>query len=162
MAEDGEYHRQFYKRLKAERNSFNRDPPAGVTASPDDETLENWSASIIGPEGTPYEGGVFFLSINYPPSYPRKPPSVKFETKIYHPNISTINGSVFVDILRDQWCPVLSLSPLLVSIQSLLDDPNPVDAIEPEAGDVYISDPEKFDRTAREWTRKYATGEAQL
>jgi len=58
---------------------------------------------------SPYAGGVFFLSISFPTDYPFKPPKVSFTTKIYHPNINA-NGSICLDILRDQWSPALTIS----------------------------------------------------
>lgn len=58
---------------------------------------------------SPYSGGVFFLSLTFPTDYPFKPPKVSFTTKIYHPNINA-NGSICLDILRDQWSPALTIS----------------------------------------------------
>lgn len=65
---------------------------------------------IMGPQGdSPYSGGVFFLAIHFPTDYPFKPPKVNFTTRIYHPNINS-NGSICLDILRDQWSPALTIS----------------------------------------------------
>ena len=61
--------------------------------------LNHWQATIMGPPDSPYQGGVFFLTIHFPTDYPFKPPKVAFTTKIYHPNINT-NGSICLDILR--------------------------------------------------------------
>lgn len=58
---------------------------------------------------SPYSGGVFFLAIHFPTDYPFKPPKVNFTTRIYHPNINS-NGSICLDILRDQWSPALTIS----------------------------------------------------
>lgn len=58
---------------------------------------------------SPYSGGVFFLDIHFPTDYPFKPPKVNFTTRIYHPNINS-NGSICLDILRDQWSPALTIS----------------------------------------------------
>ena len=63
----------------------------------------------MGPPDSPYSGGVFFLNITFPTDYPFKPPKVQFITKIYHPNINA-NGSICLDILRDQWSPALTIS----------------------------------------------------
>jgi ubiquitin-conjugating enzyme E2 D/E len=63
----------------------------------------------MGPGDSPYSGGVFFLAIHFPTDYPFKPPKVNFTTRIYHPNINT-NGSICLDILRDQWSPALTIS----------------------------------------------------
>jgi hypothetical protein len=63
----------------------------------------------MGPGDSPFQGGVFFLAIHFPTDYPFKPPKVNFTTRIYHPNINS-NGSICLDILRDQWSPALTIS----------------------------------------------------
>jgi ubiquitin-conjugating enzyme E2 D/E len=63
----------------------------------------------MGPGDSAYSGGVFFLAIHFPTDYPFKPPKVNFTTRIYHPNINS-NGSICLDILRDQWSPALTIS----------------------------------------------------
>ncbi|OMP85076.1 Ubiquitin-conjugating enzyme E2-16 kDa [Diplodia seriata] len=109
-----------------------------------------------GPQGdSPYSGGVFFLAIHFPTDYPFKPPKVNFTTRIYHPNINS-NGSICLDILRDQWSPALTISKVLLSICSMLTDPNPDDPLVPEIAHVYKTDRARYEATAREWTRKYA------
>lgn len=136
----------------------------------------------MGPGDSPYSGGVFFLAIHFPTDYPFKPPKVNFTTRIYHPNINS-NGSICLDILRDQWSPALTISkgtlscsaisstlmvltpplqhlltrePVLLSICSMLTDPNPDDPLVPEIAHVYKTDRSRYEATAREWTRKYA------
>jgi ubiquitin-protein ligase len=79
-------------------------------ASTDGMTTQfHWQATIMGPGDSPYSGGVFFLAIHFPTDYPFKPPKVNFTTRIYHPNINS-NGSICLDILRDQWSPALTIS----------------------------------------------------
>ena len=73
---------------------------------------------------SPYDGGVFFLDINFPQDYPFKPPKVRFQTKIYHCNVND-KGGICLDILKDNWSPALTVSKVLLSICSLLTDPNP-------------------------------------
>uniref|UniRef100_A0A8B9H7L4 E2 ubiquitin-conjugating enzyme n=1 Tax=Astyanax mexicanus TaxID=7994 RepID=A0A8B9H7L4_ASTMX len=86
-----------------------RDPPAQCSAGPVGDDLFHWQATIMGPSDSPYQGGVFFLTIHFPTDYPFKPPKVAFTTKIYHPNINS-NGSICLDILRSQWSPALTVS----------------------------------------------------
>ncbi|XP_056427178.1 ubiquitin-conjugating enzyme E2 D4 isoform X1 [Hyla sarda] len=132
-----------------------RDPPAQCSAGPVGEDLFHWQATIMGPNDSPFQGGVFFLTIHFPTDYPFKPPKVAFTTKIYHPNINS-NGSICLDILRSQWSPALTVSKVLLSICSLLCDPNPDDPLVPEIAHTYKADREKYNRLAREWTSKYA------
>ena len=87
------------KRINKELQDLARDPPAQLSAGPAGEDLFCWQATIMGPPDSPYQGGVFFLTIHFPTDYPFKPPKVAFTTKIYHPNINT-NGSICLDILR--------------------------------------------------------------
>ena len=89
----------------------------------DDDNLYVWEASIFGPEESPWEGGVFSLSMVFPETYPMKPPLVRFTTEVFHPNVYA-DGTLCLDILQDAWSPVQSVASVLKSIQSLLTDPN--------------------------------------
>ena len=111
-----------------------------------------------GPSDTPYEGGTFVIDIQVPTDYPYKPPKMKFDTKVYHPNISSQTGAICLDILKDNWTPVLTLKTALISLQSLLFDPVPNDPQDAQVAQHYLSDRKGFDQTAREWTQKYANG----
>ncbi|KAF4675441.1 hypothetical protein FOL47_007749 [Perkinsus chesapeaki] len=143
------------RRINKELQDLSRDPPANCSAGPIGDDMFHWQATIMGPKDSPYEGGVFFLNITFPSDYPFKPPKCHFTTKIYHCNISA-NGSICLDILKDQWSPALTISKVLLSISSLLTDPNPNDPFVPEIAHMYKSDRNKHDAIAREWTQKYA------
>ncbi|KAL3894351.1 MAG: hypothetical protein SGCHY_005324, partial [Lobulomycetales sp.] len=143
------------KRINKELQDLGRDPPSSCSAGPAGDDLFHWQATIMGPGESPYSGGVYFLSIHFPTDYPFKPPKVNFSTRIYHPNINA-NGSICLDILKDQWSPALTISKVLLSICSMLTDPNPDDPLVPEIAHVYKSDRPRYEATAREWTRKYA------
>ncbi|GFZ12861.1 ubiquitin conjugating enzyme 8 [Actinidia rufa] len=121
------------------------------------EDMFHWQATIMGPPDSPFAGGVFLVTIHFPPDYPFKPPKVSFKTKVYHPNINS-NGSICLDILKEQWSPALTISKVLLSICSLLTDPNPDDPLVPEIAHMYKTDRTKYEMTARSWTQKYAMG----
>ena len=109
----------------------------------------------MGPDDSPYAGGVYFLNIEFPNDYPFKPPKCHFSTRIYHPNINS-NGAICVDILKENWSPALTISKVLLSISSLLCEPNPEDPLVTNIAHEYKTDIEKYNTNAREWTRKYA------
>ena len=144
------------KRLKKELRDFMKDPPTFCSAAPDEGDITRWSATIMGPQGSIYEAGVFKLSIFFSNEYPFRPPKVRFKNKIYHMNIN-VNGGICLDILKDQWSPALTISKVLLSICSLLTDPNPDDPLVPELARQYNSDRVVYDMTAREWVVKYAS-----
>ena len=143
------------KRLQKEVTEMQKDTPANCSAGPNNNDLFNWEATIIGPTETPYEGGIFKLKILFPADYPFKPPKITFETRIYHPNINA-NGGICLDILKDQWSPALNITKVLLSICSLLDEPNPDDPLMPEIAQLFKSNRAEFNRIAREHTIQYA------
>ncbi|XP_005108476.1 ubiquitin-conjugating enzyme E2 2 [Aplysia californica] len=143
------------KRIQKELQDLGRDPPSNCSAGPVGDDMFQWQATILGPADSPYQGGVFFLTITFPSDYPFKPPKVAFSTKIYHPNINS-NGSICLDILRSQWSPALTISKVLLSICSLLTDPNPDDPLVPDIARTFKTNRSEYNRLAKEWTTKYA------
>ena len=144
------------QRLNKELVELKKNPPANCSAGLIDDDIFHWQATIIGPEDTPYYGGIFELRIDFPQDYPFKPPNIVFITKIYHCNINN-NGNICLDILKDQWSPALTIQKVLLSISSLLTEPNPDDPLNIEAGDMLKKDKELFERTAKEWTLSFAS-----
>lgn len=144
------------RRIKKELSELSLDPPANCSAGPVGDNLTEWVSTIMGPENSPYAGGVFFLKIAFPPDYPFKPPKIVFTTKIYHCNVSS-SGQICLDILKDNWSPALTISKVLLSICSLLTDPNPKDPLEGKIAQQFMHDRVQHDDTAREWTQRYAT-----
>ncbi len=145
------------RRIQKEHQDLQKDTPENCSAGPRKDNMYIWDAMILGPSDSPFSGGVFKLEIHFPTDYPFKPPKVTFLTKIYHPNISP-QGAICLDILKDQWSPALTVNKVLLSICSLLTDPNPKDPLVPEAADIYMKDKARYEETARLWTQKYASG----
>uniref|UniRef100_A0A8D0GUY3 E2 ubiquitin-conjugating enzyme n=1 Tax=Sphenodon punctatus TaxID=8508 RepID=A0A8D0GUY3_SPHPU len=125
-------------------------------AGPKGDNIYEWRSTILGPPGSVYEGGVFFLDITFSPDYPFKPPKVTFRTRIYHCNINS-QGVICLDILKDNWSPALTISKVLLSICSLLTDCNPADPLVGSIATQYMTNRAEHDRMARQWTKRYAT-----
>uniref|UniRef100_A0A182MTS1 E2 ubiquitin-conjugating enzyme n=1 Tax=Anopheles culicifacies TaxID=139723 RepID=A0A182MTS1_9DIPT len=132
------------------------DPPPNCSAGPKGDNLYEWVSTILGPPGSVYEGGVFFLDIHFSPEYPFKPPKVTFRTRIYHCNINS-QGVICLDILKDNWSPALTISKVLLSICSLLTDCNPADPLVGSIATQYLQNREEHDRIARLWTKRAST-----
>merc|ERR1711976_758216 len=97
------------KRITRELTELQKAPPLECSAGPTGDDIYSWQASILGPPDSPYQGGLFFLTVKFPTDYPFKPPKVQFITKIYHPNINS-NGQICLDILNKKWSPALTVS----------------------------------------------------
>lgn len=123
---------------------------------PSEHNINLLEGYIIGPTDTPYDGGHFYLSVTFPSDYPYNPPLVVFKTKIYHPNINE-NGAICLDILKNEWSPILTISKVLYSLSSLLSEPNPYDPLVDTIAQEMLNDKELFIKNAKEYTQKYAT-----
>ncbi|EMR63640.1 hypothetical protein MGN70_002117 [Eutypa lata] len=129
-----------------------------ITAQPADVNadLTHLKASITGPPGTPYEGGKFVVDVKIPTEYPFRPPIMKFDTKVWHPNISSQTGAICLDTLSTAWSPVLTIKSTLLSLQSLFESPEPKDPQDAEVAKMMMTDPPAFNKKAHEWAVQYA------
>ena len=107
-----------------------------VSAFPDGDNLFSWVAQITGGSGTMYEGLQYKLSLSFPSRYPYTPPTVKFVTPCYHPNVDT-HGNICLDILKEKWSALYDVRTILLSIQSLLAEPNNESPLNVEAADTW-------------------------
>jgi len=105
-------------------------PTPGLSAFPSNTDITKWNATVTGPTDTPYADLTFKLTLAYPSNYPYAPPEVLFKTPVYHPNVD-MSGRICLDILKPggqgkegAWSAVLNTSSVLLSIQSLLGEPN--------------------------------------
>lgn len=142
------------RRVTKELQDITNHPPANCSATAGDDIM-NWVATITGPKDTPYEDGVFILTVEFTKEYPFKPPIIKFGTRVFHPNIDK-NGNICLDILKEQWSPALTMDKVLLSICSLLTDPNADDPLDPESANMYKFNRTEFDSTAKKFTLQYA------
>ena len=116
----------------------------GIALIPDESNIQHFHGSIIGPVGTPYAGLKYELEIKIGTDYPMRPPYVRFiGPKIYHPNVNT-SGDICLDILKSEWAPTLSLAKMMLSICSLLNEPNPASPLNSTAAYDWVNNKPKF------------------
>ncbi|UNI23626.1 E2 ubiquitin-conjugating enzyme [Purpureocillium takamizusanense] len=131
-------------RLQTELMTLMTSPAPGVSAFPSaDGNLLSWTATIEGPDDTPYAGLTFKLSFAFPSNYPYAAPTVLFKTPIYHPNVD-FSGRICLDILKDKWTAAYNIQTVLLSLQSLLGEPNNASPLNGEAAELWDKDPQEF------------------
>ncbi|KAF4355297.1 hypothetical protein CsatB_025407 [Cannabis sativa] len=142
-------------RIQNEIRNTKLNPPTHISyGKVVDHDYFHFQGAIIGPCDTPFEGGVFFVSIKMPYNYPFKPPKVVFLTKVFHPNISE-DGTIHIDFLGKTWGAAWTIEKILLGLCSFLDDPDPEDLLNPISY-LYQNHRETYNKIAREWTKKYA------
>ncbi|CAF0898144.1 unnamed protein product [Adineta steineri] len=155
------------RRLIAEYKQLTNNPPDGILAGPlSDENFFEWEALITGPSGTSFEYGVFVTRLHFPSDYPLSPPKMKFMSEIFHPNVYP-DGRVCISILHapgddpmgyetsaERWSPVQSIEKILLSVVSLLAEPNEASPANVDAAKMFRENREKFDETAKRSVRK--------
>ncbi|CAO2647834.1 Nn.00g087560.m01.CDS01 [Neocucurbitaria sp. VM-36] len=146
------------KRIMKEYGECMADTPSGMKINFDEKNMTKWEVLMDGPDQSVYAGGHFKLEITFPLEYPFKPPVVSFRTKIYHPNVSNDDkGSMCLGLLRpDEWKPPNKVVSVLRLIQTLLIEPNPDDAIEPSIANEYRENRKEFEKSAKDWVKRYA------
>ena len=127
-----------------------------------DGNIRHWKGRIKGPIDTCYQGGTFDVDIIIPEDYPFKPPKMKFDTKIWHPNISSQTGAICLDILKNEWTPALTIRTALISLQALMCEPVPDDPQDAVVAKQYMTDIKLFNQTAKHWVEEYANPERTL
>eukprot|EP00931_Biecheleriopsis_adriatica_P055773 TRINITY_DN33043_c0_g1_i1.p1 TRINITY_DN33043_c0_g1~~TRINITY_DN33043_c0_g1_i1.p1 ORF type:complete len:216 (+),score=32.01 TRINITY_DN33043_c0_g1_i1:44-691(+) len=146
---------QTSRRLQKELERMQKEPVVGIEAKPNGEDLHRWTAQILGPEGSVYEGGSFEVDMQIPARYPMEPPKLKFRTPIFHPNVSN-SGDICLDVLKNHWSPALTLQKVLLSLSSLLTDPNFGDPLNGTASQLFRKNRAGYDAKCREMTRQHA------
>ncbi|KXT15237.1 hypothetical protein AC579_1366 [Pseudocercospora musae] len=138
------------KRLQSELMTLMTSPTTGISAFPSNTDITKWNATMVGPSGTPYESLNLKLTLSYPNNYPYAPPEVLFKTPIYHPNVD-FSGRICLDILKPggenkegAWSAVLNTGSVLLSIQSLLGEPNNSSPLNGEAATLWDTDMAEF------------------
>lgn len=136
------------RRLMRDFKRLQEDPPTGVSGAPTDNNIMIWNAVIFGPHDTPFEDGTFKLTIEFTEEYPNKPPTVRFVSKMFHPNVYA-DGGICLDILQNRWSPTYDVSAILTSIQSLLSDPNPNSPANSMAAQLYKENRREYEKRVK-------------
>ncbi|EKG10354.1 Ubiquitin-conjugating enzyme E2 [Macrophomina phaseolina MS6] len=145
------------RRVAKEIQDIKQDTHSGIRVDTfRDDDLTHLRGFFKGPPDTPYEGGEYAVDIKIPNDYPFRPPVMKFETKIWHPNVSSQTGAICLDTLSQAWSPVLTIKSALISLQSLLSTPEPKDPQDAEVAGMLLKSPAEFEHKAREWAVKFA------
>lgn len=108
----------------------------GISAFPDGDSLFFWVGTIAGADGTVYEGMTFKVSLQFKGNYPFEPPVVRFESPCFHPNVDKY-GNICLDILKERWSAAYSVRTVLLSLQSLLGEPNNESPLNTQAAELW-------------------------
>ena len=148
-------------RIQRELDMLLKDPPEGISICTYPDENNRLEARITGPSGSAFEGGVFTVEIKLPERYPFEAPLLRFQTKLYHPNVDE-TGRICLDSLKlppaGSWRPSLNLLQVLSQLRILLVEPGLGDPLMKDIADVYKNDYERYVATARDWTSKFAQG----
>ncbi|XP_003386065.1 PREDICTED: ubiquitin-conjugating enzyme E2 G1-like [Amphimedon queenslandica] len=139
--------------LKRQLMDLQKTPVEGFSAGLiDDDDIFSWEVMIMGPPDTFYEGGFFKAHLLFPKEYPQKPPKMKFVSELWHPNIDK-NGDVCISILHDpgedkwgyerpeeRWLPIHTVETIIMSVISMLADPNDESPANVDAGKDWRND----------------------
>jgi ubiquitin-conjugating enzyme E2 G2 len=187
-----------HRRLLQEYRALTNNPPDGITAGPvSEDDLLYWEALIQGPEGTPFEGGVFAAELRFPKDYPLAPPSMRFLGEVWHPNGMFVlhlllvfalsacshpfhshmllmlyvavypSGLVCISILHppgddpnhyehasERWSPIQSVEKILISVMSMLAEPNDESPANVEAAKMWREQRGEYEQRVREGCRR--------
>lgn len=126
-------------------------------------TVSEFWVEFCGPEGTPYEDGMWYIHVLLPVEYPFKSPSIGFSNRIYHPNVEEASGSVCLDVINQSWTPMYELQNIFdVFLPQLLRYPNAGDPLNSNAASKLLRDPIAYVSVIRNHVAKYATRELAL
>lgn len=139
------------KRIAAELRNLQRDSAeTGLMRPIVNEDTFHWVAQIRGPQASPYAQKIFDISVTFEEGYPRSPPQITFGTPLFHPNVSPRGEIRLAEIEELQWSPAITIRIILISLQAMLSDPNPLESciLNEEAAALYMRDTEEFKKRA--------------
>mmetsp|Transcript_34865 Transcript_34865/g.62706 ORF Transcript_34865/g.62706 Transcript_34865/m.62706 type:complete len:166 (-) Transcript_34865:207-704(-) len=153
--------------LRKQLRELTKNPVEGFSAGlVDDRDIYEWEITIIGPQDTLYEGGFFNARLSFPKNYPNSPPTCKFVSEMWHPNVYS-DGKVCISILHnpgddpngyeqasERWSPVHTVETIMVSIISMLSSPNDESPANVDAAKMWRENREEFKKKVARIVRK--------
>jgi len=149
------------RRIANELKKLSTKPPDGIKIFLNESNITDIQALIDGPEGTPYENGVFRVRLKLGSDFPQSPPKGIFVTKIFHPNVSK-TGEICVNTLKKDWKEDLGIEHVLLTIKCLLIAPNPESSLNEEAGRLLLERYEDYAKHARLLTKIHASKSTEI
>nr|KAJ3421146.1 Ubiquitin-conjugating enzyme 13 [Polyrhizophydium stewartii] len=157
--------------LRRQLKELSKNPVEGFSAGlADDGNIYEWEVMIMGPEGTPYEGGFFKALLSFPTNYPQMPPKMRFTSEMWHPNVYP-DGEVCISILHppgddkwgyedaaERWLPIHTVETIVLSVVSMLSGPNDESPANIEAAKEWRENNKEFKRRCRAIVRKTLEG----
>ncbi|KAK9382211.1 ubiquitin-conjugating enzyme/RWD-like protein [Kockiozyma suomiensis] len=135
------------KRLQSELMQLMMSGIPGISAFPvSDSNLCQWTGTIAGPDGTPYEGLTYKIAMTFPANYPYRAPVIRFVSPMWHPNVD-MSGNICLDILKDKWSAIYNVQTILLSLQSLLGEPNNASPLNAQAADQWDNNKTEYKRS---------------
>lgn len=151
--------------LNKQYKELTKNPIDGFFIGLKDDNIFNWEGTLVGPQDTIYEEGIFKFNMIFPNNYPLSPPKFIFKTPIYHPNIYK-DGLVCISILHnpgedemgyehssERWRPVHTVESIVLSIISLLSNPNDESPANIDAGKLWRENRREYKKKVREYIR---------
>ncbi|KND01934.1 uncharacterized protein SPPG_02441 [Spizellomyces punctatus DAOM BR117] len=152
--------------LQRQLKELMKHPIPGFRVAMKDDNIFEWEVGIIGPFRTPYAGGYFLATLKFPQDFPFNPPTFTFNSPFFHPNVYP-DGRLCISILHppgddplsgesasERWNPTQSVESVLLSILSLLNDPNCSSPANVNAGVLYRKDRGAFEEIVRAQVEK--------
>lgn len=131
------------RRLFKDLSNISKYSDDNIFAQPLEDDMLTWTAIIVGPPGTPYENGTFSMILAFDEDYPNQPPEISFISEMYHPNIYK-DGNLCADLIKNKWSPSYDVLGILLSVLSLLNDPNISSPANLEAAELYQKDIKEY------------------
>ncbi|KAM0325684.1 hypothetical protein ACHAQA_006984 [Verticillium albo-atrum] len=153
------------KRIAKELNDCITSPPDGISVALKDESdIHTWNVTMTGPSSSPYDGGNYAVAVTLPTDYPFKAPTVRFITRIYHPNVTNdADGNICLATLKSEnWKPSTKIAAVLEAVRQLLIEPQPDDPLETRIADEYRNNHAEYARNAKQYVTRYAKGPANF